>query len=621
MVEKLINSVGPDGRIHGTYRQMGTDTGRLSAAEPNLQQCPRREDFRRLFRADEGNVLVVADFSQIELRVAAQLSKEQRMLDAYKAGRDLHTETASLVTGKPAEEVSKAERTSAKVCFSLDTEVLTLEGWVALGEYEGGPVAQYTPPVGVALNLCLPKPGPGYVAGLPAPWDGNNGAVAFVDPLRYEQFYSEDVWQASDRNYDIVATGNHNIFYIDAYGNALLKPLSEVNQPRQFIAAGYVRGVDVTTRDEARLLAMVVADGSFKSRKGQVALGFSKRRKIHRCAELLTALGIPYSRAVYSNGDAGKATHFFFDLAAAPWLLEFTTVDKELNYQACMFKLDKWAYLAEAQYWDGIVVESASRDRVRIGTTVKVTADVMQAMAVTAGLPCTVHSSITPSTGKPFYIISYAFRTAPTWRPSWAPEPAAPQQVACVQVPSGLVLIRRNGKVCVQGNCNFGLLYGAGAATLQKQAVAQYGVDLSFKESKGLVQGFCEAYPRLKRWQDQEGNGTTKSVLTMLGRRRILTGFNDKYTTRINTQVQGTAGDIAKTAIALLWQQLQHTPEYEARLISMVHDEIVMEVREDLADLWKERLSNAMETAGNCICIDVPIVAEASCGPTWADAK
>lgn len=283
-VEKLIKSVGPDGRIHGSYRQMGTDTGRLSAAEPNLQQVPRSKEFRRLFRAEPGYLLVVADFSQVELRVAAQLSGEERMIEAYRAGRDLHTETAALITGKSFEEVTKEERTSAKIS-------------------------------------------------------------------------------------------------------------------------------------------------------------------------------------------------------------------------------------------------------------------------------------------------------------------------------------------------NFGLLYGAGPATLQKQAVAQYGVDLSFDEAKELVEGFRAAYPRLKEWQDEEGTKSTKGVTTKIGRRRLLSGFNDKYTTRINTQVQGTAGDIAKTAIVLLWKELGCTPEDEARLISMVHDEIVMEVREDLAEFWAERLSNAMETAGNSICEDVPIVAEASYGRTWAEAK
>jgi len=283
-IEKLLESVGPDGRIHCSYRQMGTETGRLSAASPNLQQVNRGKDFRSKFVAAPGYVLVVADFSQVELRVAAELSGEERMLEAYRAGRDLHTETAALIAKVPFEEVTKAQRQSAKVA-------------------------------------------------------------------------------------------------------------------------------------------------------------------------------------------------------------------------------------------------------------------------------------------------------------------------------------------------NFGLLYGAGPATLQKQAVAQYGMDMELGEAREIVEGFRAAYPRLYAWQQEEGTKTTKAVQTAIGRRRMLVGFNDKYTTRINTQVQGTAGDIAKIAIDKLWAQIIRAPLEEAKLIAMVHDEIVLEVKEEVAEHWAAVLKQSMEDAGGEVCKKVPIVAEVAWGKTWADAK
>jgi len=284
-IEQLLNAVGPDGRIHCNYRQMGTDTGRLSAASPNLQQVNRSKEFRSKFIAQKGYSLVVADFSQVELRIAAMLSEEAVMIDAYVNERELHTETAMLLTGKKdAAEVTKAERTSAKIS-------------------------------------------------------------------------------------------------------------------------------------------------------------------------------------------------------------------------------------------------------------------------------------------------------------------------------------------------NFGLLYGAGPATLRKQAIAQYGVAMTHEEAKEIVDGFRKGYPTLYQWQQYEGGGQSKFVTTALGRRRFLQGFNDKYTTRINTQVQGTAGDISKSAIALLWQAIKQAPEDEARLIAMVHDELVLEVREGFEEKWMQILQNAMEEAGNAISPTVPIVAEASSGKTWADAK
>lgn len=284
-LETLLESVGPDGRIHAGYKQMGTDTGRMSCSGPNLQQVNRSKEFRRLFIAEDGYILVVADFSQVELRVAGELSGEQRIIDAYVAGRDLHTETASLIKEVPFDEVSSADRTSAKIT-------------------------------------------------------------------------------------------------------------------------------------------------------------------------------------------------------------------------------------------------------------------------------------------------------------------------------------------------NFGLLYGAGPATLQKQAVAQYGIEMDYKTAKGLVEGFREAYPDLYRWQTQVGEATTKSVSTKIGRRRIVAGtFNDKYTTRINTQVQGTAGDIAKISISNLWDKLTIRPQGEARLIAMCHDELVLEVREGTEEYWAMTLKSVMEQSGAVVCQKVPIVAEVSWGKTWADAK
>jgi DNA polymerase I len=283
-IESLLKHQKADGRIHGSYRQMGAQTGRLSAAEPNLQQIKRDLEFRELFGARGRCKLVVADFSQIELRVAAELSGEERMRSAYRAGRDLHTETACLITGKTADEITKTERTSAKIV-------------------------------------------------------------------------------------------------------------------------------------------------------------------------------------------------------------------------------------------------------------------------------------------------------------------------------------------------NFGLLFGSGPATLRKQAMSQYGVCLSHKEAKELVMAFRAAYPRLKEWQDEEGNKTTKAVFTLSGRRRILIGFDDKFTTRINTQVQGTAGDIAKIAISNLFDDLKNTSEEEAKLICMCHDEIVLEVAEDKVEKWQPILGAAMESAGNSVCSHVPIIAEGSFGDSWAEAK
>jgi DNA polymerase-1 len=107
-----------DGRIYASWKQVGSVAGRTSCADPNLQQVPRDPRYRRCFVAPPGRVLVKADYSQLQLRIAAKIAGEQHMLSAYARREDLHTLTARQVTGKA--EVTKADRQLAKaVNFGL----------------------------------------------------------------------------------------------------------------------------------------------------------------------------------------------------------------------------------------------------------------------------------------------------------------------------------------------------------------------------------------------------------------------------------------------------------------------------------------------------------------------
>ena len=108
------------GRLHPKYGQITAWSGRMSCYAPNVQQIPRNPEFRSCFTAPTGRKLIIADYSQIELRVAAQITKDERMLTAYRNGEDLHLLTASLVLNKERKDVSKEERQAAKaVNFGL----------------------------------------------------------------------------------------------------------------------------------------------------------------------------------------------------------------------------------------------------------------------------------------------------------------------------------------------------------------------------------------------------------------------------------------------------------------------------------------------------------------------
>ena len=117
-VDGLGKVIGDDGRIHTCFQNTVTATGRLSSAEPNLQNIPIRTplgaELRKMFVAGPGMTLVDADYSQIELRLLAHMAGDEKMIEAFRSGRDFHTVTAAQVFGVEPDQVSAEMRRSAK---------------------------------------------------------------------------------------------------------------------------------------------------------------------------------------------------------------------------------------------------------------------------------------------------------------------------------------------------------------------------------------------------------------------------------------------------------------------------------------------------------------------------
>ncbi|MDO8726291.1 MAG: DNA polymerase [Candidatus Methanoperedens sp.] len=102
------------GRIQPTFNQVGTNTGRFTSSKPNMQQVPHDKSIRALFKAGKGKKIITADYSQIELRIIAEVSQEPKFLEIYNNNSDLHRLTASLLLNKPESEITKEERQQAK---------------------------------------------------------------------------------------------------------------------------------------------------------------------------------------------------------------------------------------------------------------------------------------------------------------------------------------------------------------------------------------------------------------------------------------------------------------------------------------------------------------------------
>ncbi len=116
--EGLYGFIREDGRIHGTFNQTITATGRISSTEPNLQNIPVRMELgrqiRKIFVPEDGYVFVDADYSQIELRVLAHMSGDERLIEAYRQAQDIHAITASQVFHIPLDQVTSLQRRNAK---------------------------------------------------------------------------------------------------------------------------------------------------------------------------------------------------------------------------------------------------------------------------------------------------------------------------------------------------------------------------------------------------------------------------------------------------------------------------------------------------------------------------
>lgn len=142
-VEVLPLLADAEGRVHTTFNQAVTATGRLSSSDPNLQNIPVRTELGRRIRgafvAPKGRVLVSCDYSQIELRLAAALSKDPAMMEAFMHGEDIHQSTAAKIWGIPLKEVTKDQRRAAK---AINFGILYGQGAHGLAATAGIPYAE-----------------------------------------------------------------------------------------------------------------------------------------------------------------------------------------------------------------------------------------------------------------------------------------------------------------------------------------------------------------------------------------------------------------------------------------------------------------------------------------------
>lgn len=178
----------------------------------------------------------------------------------------------------------------------------------------------------------------------------------------------------------------------------------------------------------------------------------------------------------------------------------------------------------------------------------------------------------------------------------------------------------------VAKSANFGLLYGSGARGLRNYA-AGMGIQMDLAEATEVREKFHAAYAGISRWQRKnalaadacKGNAAIRIRKSQL--RRFLPGEHNKLTTRCNTPIQGAGAAVLKRTLGKLWPMLKKESEEVVRLAGVVHDEVILLVREESADKWALQLAKTMEEAEAEWLGVVPALAEAHVGDSWLEAK
>ena len=162
---------------------------------------------------------------------------------------------------------------------------------------------------------------------------------------------------------------------------------------------------------------------------------------------------------------------------------------------------------------------------------------------------------------------------------------------------------------------NFGLIYSMGAEGLRGYAKVVYNVDLSLEEAKRFKDTFFKSYSGIAEWHRSTNSKAANEAKTLGGRRRKWQSAA-KITELVNTPVQGTSADITKKALSLLPHRLANTG---GRIIGTVHDEIILEVPEEMAKEVSGILRETMIEAGKAYLSRVPVEVEVTIGETWAE--
>ena len=491
-VAGLLPDIRSDGRVHPSYLLDGTGTGRPSSKEPNFFNRLKGRDeqsrelgtlLRSCHAAPPGWTIIEADEGQIEVRKAADLSRDPAMLAMLNSGIDFHTQSAQKfapVMGLDYEKMSKEEqdlfREKSK-CFHPDTEVLTRHGWRKIADLARTPEWRTT-----EVMQAIP---------------GMDGSVK-LEWILPDEVYTKNhpskklIWLKNE-SIDLRVTPDHRMLQWTDSG------YSQVVTPAKFGRQGYWKCAGSFDSYEAsesldllRLAVAVQADGSYNVSGAGIRFGFSKKRKRDRLCALLTAAALPYTENYYEQT---KVWSIYIKASGAKVLRRLLDPDKTMPWSWLLLGPEERRVICdEAAHWDGSIIKGGRS--YHFATSIEKNADVLQAIAASVDRKT---RKVRSATG---WLLSVKDRGYAKGRNVARTELEYTDEVACLSVPSSYVLVRDRGVPVITGQTsNFAAIYEI-PAELGFMLSKRLGVERKVGEELGRA--LFKTYTGLRAFMDAE---------------------------------------------------------------------------------------------------------------------
>jgi DNA polymerase I-like protein with 3'-5' exonuclease and polymerase domains len=585
-----------DGRMRATFKPAGTMTGRLASSKSILDSGTnfqnRTKKIRVYFEPDntETQLLVNIDYSKAESWIVAALAEDDKMLAALY-GPDFHSENASNILGKTVTKKNYSDYQLGKRishgCVDGDTEVLTPDGWVKFKHLDNDTQVMQ--------------------------WEEDK-TLSFVTPSHVTRtHYTGEMIHLKGISCNLLMTPNHRVgFY--TYDNKL-----RIEEARKFVTrrcgklpqTGTYSGAETYDLDFLRLCIATLADGSIDN-SGGIRFRFRKQRKVDRLLSIL-----PDSGWSYNYHESDNTHNFYLGKVEAKQIVDLITKQKVLGSwilqltQECLQCMKE-----EIVYWDGWT-DKKSNQKEFVSTKLN-NVDWMQTVCFLCDSQALLRVDYNRhGNRKDLYTLSINSRTRADYSSMTTRYHQHDDMVYCVTVPSGMFMVRKNGKIMITGNSNYRM-----TAFLLQKVLAKDGYIYTKTEAGDLMEAYHNSYPNIRNVFHRRIEEQVKMDRTLTNAYGRKVTFWDHWSPQLLNSAtawlpQGTVGDLTNTGLINIYNRIP-----EARLRIQVHDSVVLQINKaDISQDLIDRLSACMlqELTINGITFTIPIDIEL--GSNWLDLK